>query len=387
MSLAALLAKLSPIRPQRLAVAPKALAQADTLKGGLQQLEAALNQLKGKPGVKLSDLAMWQHLDPKSKVKPSEMKSLAKPPKLYAQRGSGKNMGVDEAAMDLIWSPELAPVRIDTYRRELQNLLDTPIDHRTAERARQLLSRDSERAGWEDLARDFLETNHPEGEEFIYMAAQGEWMPEALTLAREQAPAGGFAPQFAEYQRQPLAKQLQDAGGEYFETVLRGAPSYERGLKQRLTPGEWASYHFSNPSQLGHVRGTASPGGQKMLIEEIQSDPIEQLGEKFPGMENVYGKLGGMIMDRAAAADVPLVMVPDAKRIASVRGGDPSGFMQKLYDKELSKVLYDPLQELGVPVYSDNGWMNIELSPQMRERIRSGNVLNYKRGGLACLHR
>lgn len=383
MALADILAKLSPVRPQRLALLPKGLAQVDNLKGGLQQLESALNQLKGKPGVKLSDLAMWQHLDPKTKVRPEELRAMAKVPGHYAQRGSGKPMDGGEAAMDLIWGPELQPVRVSTYRRELMGLLETPnLRHSQAEEARRILSSNTEQAGWEDRARDFLEQYHPDGEDFTYLAAQDEWMPEAMTLANENRPRGAFDPQFGAYQRQPLAEQLEGQGGEYFETVLRREPSYERGLKKRMSPGEWATYHFTNPSQLGHVRGTTSPGGQRMLIEEIQSDPVEQLGEKYPGMENIYGKLSGMIMDRAAAADVPIVQIPDAKRIASVRGGDRSGFISKLYDKELDSVLYSPLQELGIPVYSNDGWMNIELSPQMRKRILEGGLLQYKRGGL-----
>lgn len=382
--LSSLLAKLSPVRPQPVALVPKSLAQADTLRGGLQSLEQALAQLKGRPGVKVSDLAMWQHLNPAQKVRPEDVRALARGPKHYAQRGSARGGGdVTDAATDLIWGPELEPQRVSTFRGALMDLLETPaLDHRAAEQARRLLSQEAGTAGWEDRARDFVERYHPDGEEFTYLVAHEDWMPRAIELAEEQGAARPFKPAYGEYQRQSLAKQLEGAGGEYFETVLRREPSYERGLKQRLTPGEWASYHFSNPSQLGHVRGTVSPSGQRMLIEEIQSDPIEQLGEKFPGMENVYGKLGGMIMDRAAAADIPLVQIPSAGKIAAVRGGDRSGFMSKLYDRELDKTLYSPLQEMGVPVYNDNGWMTMELSPQMRKKILEGGLLQYKRGGL-----
>ena len=122
------------------------------------------------------------------------------------------------------------------------------------------------------------------------------------------------------------------------------------------------------------------------MIEEVQSDPLEQLGAKYLGMGNVYGKLGGMILDRAAAADIGRVMIPSGQRIAEVRGGDRKGFFRDLYDKELDKVLYTPLQELGAPVYSDKGWMNIDLSPEFRQKIREG-ALTYKQGGLACLRR
>lgn len=391
------LSVLSPIRPALLAMKPRALFQASSLKGGVQEAQSVLNQLKGRPGVKVSDLAMWSHLQPTEKIRPTELAAKAKAPKHYAQRGAtlkhDPNADVTDAAQDMIWGPELEAQRRASYLRALREMQADPTTHPLPRTMVDRLLRTDElnAAGWEDMARDVLERYHPEGEDFIYITALEDWMPTAYDLALQELGArtseSPFLPNFGGYQRQPAARALQDKGGEYFETVLRRAPSYERGLKKRLTPAEWSSYHFENPAQLGHVRGTVSPGGQKMLIEEIQSDPVEQLGDKYPGMENIYGKLGNMIIDRAAAADVPIVMVPDAKRIASVRGGDKSGFMEKLYNRELGKVLYDPLQELGVPVYSDDGWMNIELSPQFRERVRKGDVLQYKHGGLACLRK
>lgn len=175
----------------------------------------------------------------------------------------------------------------------------------------------------------------------------------------------------------------------YFETVLRGAPSTDPLLAvgapiQERTPGDW---HFSNLAQRGHARGTAFPG-LGTFVEELQADPLETLGN-IPQLRDVYGQLGRMVLDRAAAADLPAVAFPSARLIQSVRSPQHAEFYKQVYDRDLAKQLYEPLAKRGLePRYSArSGWWKVPLSPEVREAIRSGQsgLLDYRRGGLASL--
>jgi hypothetical protein len=135
-----------------------------------------------------------------------------------------------------------------------------------------------------------------------------------------------------------------------------------------------------------------------MFVEELQSDPAEWLskGGEFvdptislkdvPELQGIYGKLGRSAVDRAAAADLDFVSIPNADRIGSVRSAKQQPFFEQLYDRTLDKELYQPLSKAGVPIQRINGWNMMDLSnPELRAAIREGKILDYKRGGLAQL--
>ena len=169
---------------------------------------------------------------------------------------------------------------------------------------------------------------------------------------------------------------LPDA--EYFETVLRGAPSTAAALASKGNKG----YHFANNAQLGHIRGSIADD-MSMLLHEVQSDPLEVLGATHPAMQNIYGKLGNMAVDRAAAAGINELIIPNGKRITAVRDPRHAKFYEKLYDDTLRKNLYDPLHAQGLRITSGGGYNTLHLPAAAREDILSGKILRYKKGGLA----
>jgi hypothetical protein len=373
---------ISPVRPQRIAQSPRAVDVAAELRGGTQPAAQLLQQLKGQPGIKASDLKMWGGVPGTARMSPLELAARAEFAPMFAQRGHGGSpMAPEEAAWDLIWGESFRPQRNDLMRQFLTEGLGT-------------FSK-----GDQTKARKFIDAENPTIDDFDKMGAlldkyvadgaeegwynnkvANQLSPKALEIAESQYPQNIFDPAYKVYQRQPASENMERAGGEYFETVLRGRALGNLPGKRASEVLEDASYHFDNPQQLGHIRGTASP--DRLLIDEIQSDPLEFLGSKHPSMQNIYGKLGNMIVDRAAAANIPLVSVPDAARIASVRDSDDMAFFRKLYNKEMDKALYTPLSLQGLRVNKDDGWFNIELPEAAREAIRRGELLRYKRGGL-----
>ena len=88
---------------------------------------------------------------------------------------------------------------------------------------------------------------------------------------------------------------------------------------------------------------------------------------------------------RSAEAGAPSVSFPSAERIASVRSKQQLPFFRDVYDKQLSKQLYDPLAKRGVPLRQENGWTTMDLPEGILEAIKRQGLLNYKRGGLAQL--
>lgn len=76
-------------------------------------------------------------------------------------------------------------------------------------------------------------------------------------------------------------------------------------------------------------------------------------------------------------------MIPDAKRIASVRDQRQLPFFRDVYDKAMPKQLYDPLSAKGFDISYDNGFYNIGIPPHLAAAIKRGESgpLNYARGG------
>lgn len=368
------LSVLSPVRPQLLRLSPKLLRDLPdyALKGGTQPLSGFLNQLAGKPGVKRSALdQLYRGADLTQKVAPSDVGALAQAPKLYTQQGAQhlREMDRDALEIDLAMDNVMGP-RFAQERR--QHMLDTLADHP--------VSRD-------DLAymhhRDTNESMWTERLESLglydeYYDRMMDGLMDRAMAVTQQSPrmTQSFTPLFEEYQRQPWAAQRN---GQYFESVLRGAPS---------TASSLPTGHFSNPAQLGHIRGNVvdTPQGPSVMLEELQSDSLRKLGSKDPRVQGVYGNLGRMAMDRSAAAGATELLIPDGARIGEVRDASKLPFYQDLYDKTLGKELYQPMAERGVPVDYDNGFWRIGLPQRIRDAIQSNSgILDYKRGGLvAC---
>lgn len=409
-----LLSIVSPERPQALAVASRLGPLSATLRGGSQPTAQLLQQLAGRPGVKRSALEqVFGHVDPAARHTPMSLSAEARSPKLFAQRGVlPPELGeeaIQELASDLSYSdPGLLQQRFELYHE----LLDSP-DGRAMLNAlgdegrdlRNFLDKHRgllQRGDWDalDLLGEHLDdipsTYDGPGRTLMRTLEDTAWggvlMDDALQLAREHAaenPAKygaetkSFGPKYATFQRQPLATDLQRQGAEYFETALRGTPGLAQRYNLPTYQGNLGSYHFSNPSQLGHIRGVIDDHG--ILLEELQSDSLEELGNAngVPQLSNIYGLLGRMAVDRAAQAGVPRVMIPDAKRIASVRSQRQLPFFQDVYDKAMPKQLYDPLSAKGFEISYDNGFYNIGIPPHLAAAIKRGESgpLNYARGG------
>ena len=364
----------SPMRPRQLAMSPRVLDVAPTLRGGdNQRVDQLLAQLAGRPGVRKQDLGLWASLDPSERMGGLGLVERARPPKLYAQRSAQtapeEEFRMAARAADIARSNELINDRLDIYLNALERT-----DPATWQRL------NSERPTADDLdALSAYET----GVRSVLRDAR--IIPDATVLNREflDRVLAMASSQFAHKRswgpfHEDMQVQSTLPGDEYFETVLRGAPSTTEMLASKGNKG----YHFANNAQLGHIRGSVMDD-RSMLLHEIQSDPLEVLGATHPAMQNIYGKLGSMAVDRAAAAGMRRVIVPDGKRITSVRDPRHAKFYEKLYDDTLRKNLYDPLHAQGLKITSHNGHNIIHLSQPLREDILKGNVLRYKKGGLA----
>lgn len=384
------LSLLSPTRPQLLRMQPKVLSQLPEMRGGLQTLEDLARQVQSRLGAspKAVDYA-FGNTDRSIKATPQTASAILHPPQQYAQRGArsirtGDMSGDDyfhEAAGDLLWSPQVAPQREQVFRQLLEEARvggdADPADAMALLRAPEARTNYGQ---WETRAKNFLEDAHPNYEElefeYLMEGVPGQQLSAydaAMELARRSKGewANSFTPRWGAYQRQPQA-----TGGDYFETVLRGGVSRERSL---------TDHHFDNPSQLGHIRGNVAerPQGLSVMLEEIQSDPLEQIGN-MPVMQGIYGRLGRMALDRSAEAGATELLIPDAMRIASVRDQSKLPFYQKVYDKSLGKELYSPMAERGMPVSYDNGFWRLGLTEQIRNAIKDkSGILDFKCGGLA----
>lgn len=365
----------SPMRPRQLAMSPRVLDVAPTLRGGdNQRVDQLLAQLAGRPGVRKQDLGLWASLDPAERMGGLGLVERARPPKLYAQRSIQSAPDGDDDFMDaaavITWGDELINDRLDVYLNALSN---TGRNDLRLLRDRRPPPDDVDALGaYESWLQNLLEANGLDTNPGIL---DENFIDRVMEMATDR---------FGQAKRTwgPLYEGMQAQktlpGDEYFETVLRGAPSTAEALAGKGSAG----YHFANNAQLGHIRGSIMDD-RSMLLHEIQSDPLEVLGATHPAMQNIYGKLGNMAVDRAAAADMRRVIVPDGKRITSVRDPRHAKFYEKLYDDTLRKNLYDPLHAQGLKITSHNGHNIIHLSQPLREDILKGNVLRYKKGGLA----
>ena len=375
---------LSPVRPQEVLARRAASPLADiaaSLRGGRQPAGQLQAQLLGKPGVKLKDVqSAFAGLDLTAKMSPQELAAALPQQKRYLQQAARRVKEEDnvmELAGDLLWTEHLLPQR---SKLALHWLNEAAVDG--DEDAIRLLREHSsvqdlgDLKKWERAASQHLQDSWTM-DAYGYPDALMEegLMDDAIALARQHVsrmrggPLAG-EPRFQQYQRQPEAKAAEDAGGQYLETVLRGGAAPSKAFD-----GD----HFDNPNLLGHFRGTVTPGGQRLMLEEIQSDPIKQLSPALAS--RVYGDIGEAAIEGAARAGIPSVAFPSAERIGNVRGGTKA-FIRDLYDKSLPEQLLTPLSEAGVPMYTHEGWTNVELPPALREQIiQSGVPLKKAKGG------
>lgn len=364
----------SPMRPRQLAMSPRVLDVAPTLRGGdNQRVDQLLAQLAGRPGVRKQDLGLWASLDPAERMGGLGLVERARPPKLYAQRSiqsdPDNEIDMTDMAADLVWGDELINDRLDIYLNALEGANPTTWQRLSRQRPP---ADDIDALGeYETLVGDVLDDIgiNPDPTEL-----NEAFLDRVLDMANNQVDRSRtWGPLYEGMQVQSTLP-----GDEYFETVLRGAPSTAEDLASKGNKG----YHFANNAQLGHIRGSIADD-RSMILHEIQSDPLEVLGATHPAMQNIYGKLGNMAVDRAAASGMRRVIIPDGKRITSVRDPRHAKFYEKLYDDTLRKSLYDPLHAQGLKISSHNGHNIIHLSQPLREDILKGNVLRYKKGGLA----
>ena len=371
---------------------------AATLRGGTQPANQLLTQLASRPGVQKGALSrVFGHIDPAQKMSPLELSAQARSPKLYAQRsmtgtGATNEDAIMEYATDALWSAQFAPQRRQVLVGMLDEMSKHPdVDKRLRDEAAQLLRAKNTTMAWERGAETLAE-KHPEyAPQDAYME---DLLPQVEQWVRENSPELStgkvLGPAFQQYQRQKnlwrsIDEDSEVPGSGYFETVLRGAPSLgQRGSEGGVNAGVMQpdpSFHFTNPAQLGHVRGTVGQQG-RVFAEEMQSDPLEIANAaQMPELSGVYGKLGRMLLDRSAEAGAPSVSFPSAERIAAVRSKQQLPFFKSVYDKDLDKQLYRPLQAKGVPLVQDWGWTTVELPPDLVEAIKGGKLLDYKQGG------
>jgi len=384
----------SPVKAVETAMAPRIIQTAGNLRGGLQQTSQLLQQLKGKPGVKQAQIEqMFGHLVPSTKLSPEMLAAAAKKPKLLVQRSvkrAADEDAVQDNAEDLLWGTEYLDRRSELWAKMLKELEEAG-DSTAGQLINNMPLRGPDLKDWEKAAIQHIDNmqDDPDFENVAGYTNDSIIDSDASREAWDQANAeakrmsASFEPSYAQYQRQPPTR-----GDDYFENVLRAPPQRAREINHIVADnGEsWPSesYHFGNSGQLGHVRGSISPNQQVMNLDEIQSDPLHALGEgALPELQGIYGKLGRSVLDRAAAANIPFVNIPTGAGIASVRDPSKRSFYNKLYDTTLNKELYEPLQDQGVKVNRSTGWNNIELTPELMEEIKKGNLLNYKNGGLA----
>lgn len=393
---------LSPVRPKQVRTASGLGSLAEQLRGGPQAAGQLLNQLRGKPGVKPGALSEYLgHVDPEQRMTPKELGAEVRSPKLFAQRGMTNAMDdeqVHELADDLLYGPHFREQRESIVRGIIADSNPKDLGIRNLLRNRHWTPEQFKTA--ENLADDVLNGHGSNsGDVNIHDIYTEELSLDALDMARNQSlGTKSMNPAYDQYQRQlgltrGLSEErarIHDANTGYFETVLRGTPS--RGQHTGLPykdAAEYGEYHFANPSQLGHVRGSVTPGGN-VYAEELQSDPLEWIGKygeqeavsQPSELDGIYGKLGRMLIDRSAEARALSVSFPDANRIGSVRNSGQMPFFRDVYDKRLVKELYAPLAKRGVPFRTENGWTTMELPEGVLEAIRKDRLLDYKRGGL-----
>jgi hypothetical protein len=126
------------------------------------------------------------------------------------------------------------------------------------------------------------------------------------------------------------------------------------------------------------------------MIDEIQSDPYEYLTKhrkdlisSTPELKEPHGDMAKALLLQASQAGADRMMIPDAKLITSVRDQSLYPAFQNIYDDQLGKQFYEPLDTLGVKVFNGpTGYRSVELNPEVRDNLNKFG-LPFKQGGLS----
>ncbi len=410
----------APDRPALINMVPRALQQ--DLGPGRQTPEAWLAQLRNRPGVSPKELGeMFARA--RGPLSSAQLMESAVVPKRYAQRaGVRQRSGYDdrdeahmELAMDMLWQrndPRMRGGHDQALADYLGSLSEPDIEAENLARNFRRVSRrpvaHPERIQWRRAAeahQEAIDTVAAEthGSQYSYedfVHESDSLMDLAIELANEDiarnperymvSPGPRNPAKIATEKYSAMQRQLPTEGpvGPYFESVLRVSP--RRALETGLSsdPNLYTSggpYHFSNKGQLGHIRGSIQPDDNRniMLLDEIQADPLEIPGPASPDLRNVYGQLGNMAVERAAAADLPAVAFPTGKTITGVRNRNLKDFYERVYDRDIGKNVFEPLHKRGFTINSNPAWSTVELPEEARKALLdpSRRILGYAQGG------
>lgn len=365
-NIGALKAVLEASRPLALKTRAMAADIGQNLKGAVATGEQWYNQLRNIPGTKPGPLKAaygHQQASPIQMSKDEFLQSVINP-KLYTQRGFSRRSGEDaitrqhEIARDLMYDDPRFAEAVQEARRSRLALEDMPEYDEALSMASDMMSS--------------VDSSHD-----IYEGIQTlKWRPEAYM------PAKNWQPEY----------------GQYFETVLRKAPQEGRPLTEMQAMAKKYIeennlndiYHFENPGQIASARGEYYPGAKSVFLHELQSDPLEALGKLklrgTPGSEALSTPHGDMLKAmvlRASEGNADRVVVPSGEMITRIRDPQYRNFYEDVYDTQLAREVYSPLERLGIRIPTKQGGARvIELTPEIRANLNAYG-LPFKKGGLA----
>jgi hypothetical protein len=363
-------------------------------------------QLANKPGVKpaaLNQALGHMAANPMQMSKEAFLNQVI-PPKLYTQKaytnehsttmGGGAHLD-DELAQDMATQNyHNLGHHEDLLRQHMSNALDLPAEHPSIDQALQGINGDGTPMmygrGYTPIgdarrdAEDYINRNMQDTPEWQALYNEARSYPSNTDKVSKTTDV------YKEYQRQP-----ESFGNKYFETVLRQAPQEGKNLTN-LTD---QSYHFHNPGQIAHARGTYNPNetltlssgrttpANHVMVDEIQSDPTEALraqdlgkAQGFQSIKNPHGDMAKALILQAARGDANIVSFPSADKIASVRQRSALPFYQSVYDDQLHNQVFKPLDAMGIKTEDTGDWRNVILDPDSRKALQE-HGLPFKKGG------
>jgi hypothetical protein len=361
------------------------------------------NQLANKPGVKPAALhqALGHVKDSPLQMSKEAFLNQAVPPKLYTQKAYTNEYNVNMGANDAI-AHELAHdswvdsgAEEELVRRHMGNALGVDPSHSDISMALRGLNGDGTPMLYGNNMNPVQSALHAATEHansaYMHDPLYQELYNNVVNNNPFSESAGKTTDMYKEYQRQPESK-----GNKYFETVLRQAPQEGSNLTSLMDQ----SYHFHNPGQIAHARGSYNPNetlslpsgrttpANHVVVDEIQSDPTEALRAqglgRAPGYQAIktpHGDMAKALLLQAAQGDANMVSFPSAAKIATVRQQSALPFYQNVYDDQLHNELYKPLDAMGIKTEDTGDWRNVILDPESRKALQE-HGLPFKNGGV-----